>query len=95
MRFTDHSSERTLVKVMTDGVLLAEIQHDRLLERYDTIVIDEAHERCLTIDFLLGYLHEILPKRPDLKIVITSATIDTARFSEHFSQASAEPRSSR
>ena len=84
VRFTDHSSERTLVKVMTDGVLLAEIQNDRLLERYDTIVIDEAHERSLTIDFLLGYLREILPRRPDLKVVITSATIDTARFSEHF-----------
>jgi ATP-dependent helicase HrpA len=87
VRFTDHSSERTLVKVMTDGVLLAEIQNDRLLERYDTIVIDEAHERSLTIDFLLGYLREILPKRPDLKVVVTSATIDTARFSEHFSGA--------
>jgi len=87
VRFTDHSSERTLVKVMTDGVLLAEIQNDRLLERYDTIVIDEAHERSLTIDFLLGYLKEILPRRPDLKVVITSATIDTARFSEHFATA--------
>jgi len=84
VRFTDHSSERTLVKVMTDGVLLAEIQNDRLLERYDTIVIDEAHERSLTIDFLLGYLKEILPRRPDLKVVVTSATIDTTRFSEHF-----------
>ena len=87
VRFTDHSSERTLVKVMTDGVLLAEIQHDRLLERYDTIIIDEAHERSLTIDFLLGYLKEILPRRPDLKVVVTSATIDTARFSEHFGDA--------
>jgi ATP-dependent helicase HrpA len=87
VRFTDHSSERTLVKVMTDGVLLAEIQNDRLLERYDTIVIDEAHERSLTIDFLLGYLREILPRRPDLKVVVTSATIDTARFSEHFGDA--------
>ncbi|MGE4113832.1 MAG: ATP-dependent RNA helicase HrpA [Candidatus Nanopelagicales bacterium] len=87
VRFTDHSSDRTLVKVMTDGVLLAEIQNDRLLERYDTIVIDEAHERSLTIDFLLGYLREILPKRPDLKVVVTSATIDTARFSEHFGGA--------
>ena len=87
VRFTDHSSERTLVKVMTDGVLLAEIQSDRLLERYDTIIIDEAHERSLTIDFLLGYLREILPKRPDLKVVVTSATIDTARFSAHFGGA--------
>ncbi|MCA0330765.1 MAG: ATP-dependent RNA helicase HrpA [Actinobacteria bacterium] len=84
VRFTDHSSDRTLVKVMTDGILLAEIQDDRLLERYDTIIIDEAHERSLTIDFLLGYLKEILPRRPDLKVVVTSATIDTARFSEHF-----------
>ena len=87
VRFTDHSGDRTLVKVMTDGILLAEIQNDRLLERYDTIVIDEAHERSLTIDFLLGYLKEILPRRPDLKVVVTSATIDTARFSEHFGGA--------
>jgi len=91
VRFTDHSSERTLVKVMTDGVLLAEIQNDRMLERYDTIVIDEAHERSLTIDFLLGYLKEILPRRPDLKVVVTSATIDTARFSEHFASADGTP----
>ena len=91
VRFTDHSSERTLVKVMTDGVLLAEIQNDRLLERYDTIVIDEAHERSLTIDFLLGYLKEILPRRPDLKVVVTSATIDTTRFSEHFASADGTP----
>jgi len=91
VRFTDHSSERTLVKVMTDGVLLAEIQNDRVLERYDTIVIDEAHERSLTIDFLLGYLKEILPQRPDLKVVVTSATIDTARFSEHFADAEGTP----
>jgi len=91
VRFTDHSSERTLVKVMTDGVLLAEIQNDRLLERYDTIVIDEAHERSLTIDFLLGYLKEILPRRPDLKVVVTSATIDTTRFSEHFASADGAP----
>ena len=95
VRFTDHSSERTLVKVMTDGVLLAEIQNDRLLERYDTIVIDEAHERSLTIDFLLGYLKEILPRRPDLKIVVTSATIDTTRFSEHFAADGTPARWSR
>ena len=87
VRFTDHTSDRTLVKVMTDGVLLAEISKDRLLERYDTIIIDEAHERSLTIDFLLGYLMEILPKRPDLKVIVTSATIDTTRFSEHFGGA--------
>jgi len=91
VRFADHSGERTLVKVMTDGVLLAEIQNDRLLERYDTIVIDEAHERSLTIDFLLGYLKEILPRRPDLKVVVTSATIDTARFSEHFASTDGTP----
>jgi ATP-dependent helicase HrpA len=91
VRFTDHSSERTLVKVMTDGILLAEITDDRLLERYDTIVIDEAHERSLTIDFLLGYLKEILPRRPDLKVVVTSATIDTERFAAHFASADGTP----
>ena len=77
-------SDRTLVKVMTDGILLAEIQRDRMLRAYDTIIIDEAHERSLNIDFLLGYLHQLLPKRPDLKVIITSATIDTERFSQHF-----------
>ena len=91
VRFADHSGEGTLVKVMTDGILLAEIQDDRLLRRYDTIVIDEAHERSLTIDFLLGYLREILPRRPDLKVVVTSATIDTARFAEHFAAADGTP----
>ncbi|MGH3629230.1 MAG: ATP-dependent RNA helicase HrpA, partial [Sciscionella sp.] len=75
------------VKVMTDGILLAEIQRDRLLRRYDTLIIDEAHERSLNIDFLLGYLSQILPRRPDLKVIITSATIDPARFSRHFSDA--------
>ena len=87
VRFTDHSSDNTLIKVMTDGILLAEIQKDRLLRRYDTIIIDEAHERSLTIDFLLGYLRQLLPQRPDLKIIITSATIDTSRFSQHFGDA--------
>ena len=87
VRFTDHSSDDTLIKVMTDGILLAEIQRDRLLRRYDTIIIDEAHERSLTIDFLLGYLKQLLPKRPDLKLIITSATIDTERFSSHFDEA--------
>ena len=87
VRFTDHSSDNTLVKVMTDGILLAEIQTDRLLRRYDTIIIDEAHERSLTIDYLLGYLKQLLPKRPDLKLIITSATIDTERFSQHFDDA--------
>ncbi|QAY69588.1 ATP-dependent RNA helicase HrpA [Xylanimonas protaetiae] len=85
VRFTDQSSEQTLVKVMTDGILLAQIQRDPELLAYDTIVIDEAHERSLNIDFLLGYLSRLLPRRPDLKVVITSATIDSERFAEHFS----------
>src|SRR3954454_4786998 len=84
VRFTDHSSRDSLVKLMTDGILLAELQHDRMLSAYDTLIIDEAHERSLNIDFLLGYLKRLLPKRPDLKGVITSATIDPQRFSEHF-----------
>ncbi|RAY16096.1 ATP-dependent RNA helicase HrpA [Actinomadura craniellae] len=87
VRFTDHSGDDTLVKLMTDGILLAEIQHDRLLRRYDTLIIDEAHERSLNIDFILGYLKEILPRRPDLKVIITSATIDPERFSRHFGGA--------
>ncbi|NYH53934.1 ATP-dependent helicase HrpA [Nocardiopsis arvandica] len=87
VRFTDSSSESTLVKLMTDGILLAEIQHDRMLRQYDTLIIDEAHERSLNIDFLLGYLKRLLPKRPDLKVVITSATIDPERFSRHFDNA--------
>src|SRR4051795_579236 len=87
VRFTDRTSEDTLVKVMTDGVLLAEIAHDRLLSRYDTLIIDEAHERSLTIDFLLGYLRQLLPRRPDLRVVITSATIEPARFAAHFAGA--------
>nr|WP_243708501.1 ATP-dependent RNA helicase HrpA [Actinomadura sp. GC306] len=87
VRFTDRSSDDTLVKLMTDGILLAEIQNDRLLRQYDTLIIDEAHERSLNIDFLLGYLKEILPQRPDLKVIITSATIDPERFSEHFGGA--------
>ncbi|MFJ6416894.1 ATP-dependent RNA helicase HrpA [Paeniglutamicibacter sp. NPDC091659] len=84
VRFTGETSRNTKVKVMTDGILLAEIQRDKLLKKYNAIIIDEAHERSLNIDFLLGYLRRILPKRPDLKIVITSATIDPERFSEHF-----------
>ena len=84
VRFTDRVGEHTRVKVMTDGILLAEIQRDRMLRRYDTLIIDEAHERSLNIDFLLGYLKQLLPKRPDLKLIITSATIDTERFSQHF-----------
>ncbi|MCA5891737.1 ATP-dependent RNA helicase HrpA [Isoptericola sp. NEAU-Y5] len=87
VRFTDQSSDSTLVKVMTDGILLAQIQRDPDLLAYDTIVIDEAHERSLNIDFLLGYLSRLLPRRPDLKLVITSATIDSARFAAHFSPA--------
>ncbi len=84
VRFTDRTSKRSRVKLMTDGILLAELQRDRMLKRYDTIIIDEAHERSLNIDFLLGYLKRLLPKRPDLKLVITSATIDVERFARHF-----------
>ncbi|MBX9246917.1 ATP-dependent RNA helicase HrpA, partial [Actinotalea ferrariae] len=84
VRFTDQSSEETLVKVMTDGILLAQIQRDPQLLAYDTLIIDEAHERSLNIDFILGYLTRLLPKRPDLKVVITSATIDSQRFARHF-----------
>nr|WP_156689420.1 ATP-dependent RNA helicase HrpA [Mycobacterium sp. Marseille-P9652] len=87
VRFTDQVSDRTLVKLMTDGILLAEIQRDRRLLRYDTLILDEAHERSLNIDFLLGYLRELLPRRPDLKIVVTSATIEPRRFAEHFGGA--------
>ncbi|MDQ6838951.1 MAG: ATP-dependent RNA helicase HrpA [Actinomycetota bacterium] len=87
VRFTDQVSDTTLVKVMTDGILLAEIQRDRQLRAYDTLIIDEAHERSLNIDFLLGYIKGLLPCRPDLKVIITSATIDTARFSAHFGNA--------
>ncbi|HUV18812.1 MAG TPA: ATP-dependent RNA helicase HrpA [Ilumatobacteraceae bacterium] len=86
VRFTDQVGESTLVKVMTDGILLAEIQRDRMLRRYDTLIIDEAHERSLNIDFILGYLRQLLPQRPDLKVIVTSATIDTARFADHFAQ---------
>ncbi|HET8849938.1 MAG TPA: ATP-dependent RNA helicase HrpA [Marinobacter sp.] len=87
VRFTDNTSASSQVKVMTDGILLAEIRHDRYLKRYDTLIIDEAHERSLNIDFLLGYLRQLLPKRPDLKVIITSATIEVERFSEFFNQA--------
>jgi ATP-dependent helicase HrpA len=91
VRFADHSSADSLVKVMTDGILLAELQHDRTLSAYDTLIIDEAHERSLNIDFLLGYLKRLLPQRPDLKVVITSATIDPDRFSRHFADGHGEP----
>ena len=87
VRFAQRAGEETLVRLMTDGILLAEIAHDRLLRRYDTIIVDEAHERSLNIDFLLGYLHQLLPRRPDLKVIITSATIDPQRFAEHFHDA--------
>ena len=87
VRFNDRVGRSTRVKVMTDGILLAEIQRDRTLDRYDTLIVDEAHERSLNVDFLLGYLKQLLPRRPDLHLVITSATIDTERFSRHFDDA--------
>ena len=87
VRFEDQSKDSSLIKLMTDGILLAETQHDRFMEKYDTIIVDEAHERSLNIDFLLGYLKTLLPRRPDLKVIITSATIDLQRFSEHFNGA--------
>ncbi|MGC4029354.1 MAG: ATP-dependent RNA helicase HrpA [Steroidobacteraceae bacterium] len=87
LRFQDRSRPEGLIKLMTDGILLAETQADRFLDAYDTLIVDEAHERSLNIDFLLGYLKWLLPRRPDLKVVITSATIDTERFSRHFSDA--------
>ncbi len=87
VRFSGHVGEEACIKVMTDGILLAEIQGDRDLHRYDTLIIDEAHERSLNIDILLGYLKQLLPKRPDLKVIITSATIDPERFAQHFNDA--------
>lgn len=87
IRFQDRVTENTIVKFMTDGVLLAETRNDRLLKQYDALIIDEAHERSLNIDFLLGYIKQLLPKRPDLKVIISSATIDTEKFSKHFSNA--------
>ena len=91
VRFQDRSSAQTAIKLMTDGILLAESQRDPMLRRYDTIIIDEAHERSLNIDFLLGYLRQLLPKRRDLKLIITSATIDASRFAAHFCDAQATP----
>ncbi|CAA0134060.1 Uncharacterised protein [Mycolicibacterium vanbaalenii] len=91
VRFTDKVSDRTLVKLMTDGILLAEIQRDRRLLRYDTLILDEAHERSLNVDFLLGYLRELLPRRPDLKVIVTSATIEPERFATHFGGAEHGP----
>ncbi len=87
VRFHDQVSDQTQIKVMTDGILLAETQNDRFLEKYEVLIIDEAHERSLNIDFLLGYIKKLLPKRPDLKLIITSATIDVERFSKHFDNA--------
>jgi len=87
VRFQEQLGPNSLVKLMTDGILLAEIQHDPWLNQYDTLIIDEAHERSLNIDFLLGYLRQLLPKRPDLKVIITSATIDHEGFAKHFNQA--------
>ncbi|MGB0669333.1 MAG: ATP-dependent RNA helicase HrpA, partial [Porticoccaceae bacterium] len=87
VRFSDQSSPKTTIKLMTDGILLAEIQHDRFLSKYDTLIIDEAHERSLNIDFLLGYLKNLLAQRSDLKLIITSATIDVEKFSQHFNNA--------
>jgi len=87
VRFSDKTSDSTSIKLMTDGILLAELQRDRLLQQYDTLIIDEAHERSLNVDFLLGYLKRILPQRPDLKIIITSATLDVASFARHFGDA--------
>ena len=84
MRFHDKVSPDTSIKLMTDGILLAEIHSDPLLKNYDTLIIDEAHERSLNIDFLLGYLKQLLPRRPDLKLIITSATLDADRFAKHF-----------
>ncbi|HEX3958921.1 MAG TPA: ATP-dependent RNA helicase HrpA [Trebonia sp.] len=91
VRFTDKATDGTLVKLMTDGILLAEIAQDRDLLRYDTLIIDEAHERSLNIDFILGYLRQLLPRRPDLKVIITSATIDPERFAAHFCGKDAAP----
>ena len=91
VRFNDRVGEGTLLRVMTDGILLNELQRDRMLRRYDTLIIDEAHERSLNIDFTLGYLKQLLPKRTDLKVIVTSATIDTERFAEHFSGPDGDP----
>jgi ATP-dependent helicase HrpA len=91
VRFNDRVGPNTVIKLMTDGILLAETQRDPLLKRYDTLIIDEAHERSLNIDFLLGYLKQLLPKRPNLKVIITSATIDAERFAQHFAATPEQP----
>nr|WP_277606368.1 ATP-dependent RNA helicase HrpA [Acinetobacter sp. NIPH 2699] len=87
IRFTEQGSQDSIVRLMTDGILLAELTHDRFLSKYDTIIIDEAHERSLNIDFIMGYLKQLLPKRPDLKVIVTSATLDVNRFSQYFYNA--------
>ncbi|MBU5615958.1 ATP-dependent RNA helicase HrpA [Psychrobacter sp. TAE2020] len=92
IRFNEQGTAQSVIKLMTDGILLAELGHDRFLSKYDTIIIDEAHERSLNIDFIMGYLKKLLPKRPDLKVIITSATLDTKRFSEYFSHYDAKQR---
>ncbi len=91
VRFTDKSRHDTLIKVMTDGIVLSELHRDKMLSKYDTLIIDEAHERSLNIDFILGYLKQLLPTRPDLKVIITSATIDVERFAEHFATPDGTP----
>ncbi|MGL5810605.1 MAG: ATP-dependent RNA helicase HrpA [Nocardioides sp.] len=91
VRFTDQTSPETRVKLMTDGIMLAELQRDRKLRAYDTIIVDEAHERSLNVDFLLGYLRQLLPRRPDLKLIVTSATIDPHRFARHFADTRDRP----
>src|SRR3954447_17197494 len=91
VRFTDRTSKASRVKLMTDGILLAELQRDRDLRKYDTLIIDEAHERSLNIDFLLGYLRQLLPRRPDLNVIITSATIAPQGFADHFTPAGHPP----
>ena len=91
VRFTDETGPGATIKLMTDGILLAETQTDPLLKRYDTIIIDEAHERSINIDFLLGYLKKLLPRRPDLKVIVTSATIDAERFAKHFGRDDEHP----
>ncbi|WP_201618279.1 ATP-dependent RNA helicase HrpA [Psychrobacter urativorans] len=90
IRFNEQGTAQSVIKLMTDGILLAELGHDRFLSKYDTIIIDEAHERSLNIDFIMGYLKQLLPKRPDLKVIITSATLDTQRFSDYFSRYDAK-----
>src|SRR5690606_9569555 len=91
VRFNDRTQPGASVKLMTDGILLAESQRDPMLRQYDTIIFDEAHERSLNIDFLLCYLHQLLPRRPDLKLIITSATIDAERFARHFASPGGKP----